>query len=742
MYTNANAYKRTAPPVVIKEGGDEDDEDSGDGRKRGDGSHSDSDISMESNVRWWHSIGDNMTMPERVMGLSVSTRMDADKRLNNEEAVALYTLYQPEPANALFTRTLADHALYPPTPVVNPMSAIITSMNWGAVHDPDTALQLARMYRNAPSPLRVAQERYPTPQLNLVPMPKIPQKYLIARQRQRQAAPTAAVSSSSSSASAAAAASAATPADQAVAVSRPYPEGTFAPFTPSDNDMPRMIASLGVMTGLHYDHGDPLQAEWRWQRAVDDSFERMPRFIGSGAHYEGAAQALDDIARAEHGEYMQRTQGGRPPTTINSAVDAFTTFRALDCEGVVIMGNLVDATLDYEEDEIIQANDAPVYTEHIQYAWHALQRCNAVAARPGAIPTPKPEVDIAANLKHKPMPVYGIAGDKDLLLVGRTGVSLMYRAHEHHRPRNNQEAHGLPRPREYMFPPTLLPSTKAFYINDNIQYYDIAVGDQYRVIVLDTLEVSGLGYTDDGYNPLTQDANRWMAENGYPGYRHETTVRNAHGMLLRQGTLQSVRLPPADLELRKSKSTGGLSQKQLEWLELVLLECRARKQRVVIMSHLLLHPGDAWSDNTELRTPRQPTPSASPGAPQGTHTTAHYLAWNYTEVLRLIDEYSDVVWLCMAGAYPPGYHYVDPLSNVLYYACPSMLTCPEPHVRFGHLQFYADTVRFRVPTAAHSMCAFDITSAKVQKHNKDWERRRVFFYPGNVAPPTAATLRA
>ena len=104
---------------------------------------------------------------------------------------------------------------------------------------------------------------------------------------------------------------------------------------------------------------------------------------------------------------------------------------------------------------------------------------------------------------------------------------------------------------------------------------------------------------------------------------------------------------PLELYPRAEPWNGGCSQQQLKWLEQQLTEAAAEGAEVVVTSHHPLAPGSAPD---------------------------RYLAWNYDEILGIINKYPGVVTVAFAGHYHPGGYCL--LDGVHYVTLEGMVEAP------------------------------------------------------------------
>lgn len=157
-------------------------------------------------------------------------------------------------------------------------------------------------------------------------------------------------------------------------------------------------------------------------------------------------------------------------------------------------------------------------------------------------------------------------------------------------------------------------SSTAPYTSLSPLYYDLDIGGAYRLLMIDTYEISVLGYTDILPQPTPSQLATTFLELENPN-ENKNSPLNLEGR-----------------EKRKVAFNGGLSSRQMEWIRDVLTDCRRLGQSALICSHVTIHH-DACH------------PSA--------------LVWNQDELLDLIHRFKDVVIGCLSGHDHDGGHFVD-----------------------------------------------------------------------------------
>ncbi|KAK2820980.1 hypothetical protein Q5P01_023939 [Channa striata] len=107
---------------------------------------------------------------------------------------------------------------------------------------------------------------------------------------------------------------------------------------------------------------------------------------------------------------------------------------------------------------------------------------------------------------------------------------------------------------------------------------------------------------------------------------------------------------------------GGFSKDQLDWLDSVLSSADEKRERVTIVSHLPVHP---WS------------------------TDPVCLAWNFNELLVIINSHSSVVCF-IAGHDHDGGYYHDTETGVHHLTLEGVIETPPDSNAFGTVSVYED----------------------------------------------------
>ncbi|CAI5510582.1 unnamed protein product [Closterium sp. Naga37s-1] len=176
---------------------------------------------------------------------------------------------------------------------------------------------------------------------------------------------------------------------------------------------------------------------------------------------------------------------------------------------------------------------------------------------------------------------------------------------------------------------------------DNRSYYDFSPFPNFRFVVLDSYDVSLLGWPED----------------------HPHAVK-AREVLERENPNEEKNSPEGleGLNRRFVKFNGGVGEEQLRWLEGVLSECDALGETVVLCCHQPIEP------------------TALP--------TATCLVWNYDEVLAVIHRH-ECVAAVIAGHAHFGAYALD-ARGIHHRILEGAVECPPGTVAFGHVDVYPD----------------------------------------------------
>ena len=110
------------------------------------------------------------------------------------------------------------------------------------------------------------------------------------------------------------------------------------------------------------------------------------------------------------------------------------------------------------------------------------------------------------------------------------------------------------------------------------------------------------------------------------------------------------------VESRWCPFNGGVSDEQLMWLEQVLADSVKKSEKVMLFTHVILHP--------------EATPKGN----------CHTLLWNYDAVLALLGTHKCVRMVFAGHAHSEGYHYCES-SGVHHISLASPLEAPEDLVK-------------------------------------------------------------
>ncbi|WOL04429.1 hypothetical protein Cni_G13150 [Canna indica] len=175
-------------------------------------------------------------------------------------------------------------------------------------------------------------------------------------------------------------------------------------------------------------------------------------------------------------------------------------------------------------------------------------------------------------------------------------------------------------------------------------FYDFVPCREYRFIVLDSYDISALGWPENHPNTL---AAMQILEAKNPNVEKNSPS----GMV--------------GLERRFLKFNGGVGKEQLCWLDSVLQDATEDGQNVIVCSHIPLHPG-----------------ATSPEA----------LLWNYEEVLDVIHRYK-CVKACLAGHEHEGGYVIDS-HGIHHRVFEAALECPPGANAYG----FIDSMRLVIST--------------------------------------------
>lgn len=148
--------------------------------------------------------------------------------------------------------------------------------------------------------------------------------------------------------------------------------------------------------------------------------------------------------------------------------------------------------------------------------------------------------------------------------------------------------------------------------------------------------------------------------------REETSEQytKAMNIIKQYNKNEDLNCPPLfnGLNVRFSKFNGGFSKNQLDWLDSVLSSTDEKHEKVIIVSHLPVHPFS---------------------------TDATCLAWNFDELLAIIGSHSSVVCF-IAGHDHDGGYYHDKKTGVHHLTLEGVIETPPNSNAFGTVSVYED----------------------------------------------------
>ncbi|XP_042561502.1 manganese-dependent ADP-ribose/CDP-alcohol diphosphatase [Clupea harengus] len=175
---------------------------------------------------------------------------------------------------------------------------------------------------------------------------------------------------------------------------------------------------------------------------------------------------------------------------------------------------------------------------------------------------------------------------------------------------------------------------------DEFYAYHFSPTPNFRFVVLDAYDLSVIG-----------------REQASEKYKQSLKLLKEHN------NKEDLNHPPvfSGLEQRFVKFNGGFSQDQLEWLDKVLSEADEAQEKVTVASHLPVHP-----DSTDPIC----------------------LAWNYSEVLSILQSHRSVVCFMAGHDHDGGYH--RDASGIHYLTLEGVIETPPESNAFGTMHVYAD----------------------------------------------------
>ncbi|GBF93106.1 hypothetical protein Rsub_05717 [Raphidocelis subcapitata] len=172
-------------------------------------------------------------------------------------------------------------------------------------------------------------------------------------------------------------------------------------------------------------------------------------------------------------------------------------------------------------------------------------------------------------------------------------------------------------------------------------YYSAPLGPGWRLIALDTTDVSLFGHEEG--TPNAAEARRWLG--AHPTSEHP----NAQTW------------------------NGGLSAQQFAWLRAELAAAKAEGQRAVVACHHPLAPGSA---------------------------PAHYLAWDHAAIRAALESAPGTAAFALTGHYHPGG--ACEVNGIHYVTLEGLVEASTGSNAFAFVDFFADRVEIRGHGAATS----------------------------------------
>ncbi|KAK7302151.1 hypothetical protein RJT34_13032 [Clitoria ternatea] len=177
---------------------------------------------------------------------------------------------------------------------------------------------------------------------------------------------------------------------------------------------------------------------------------------------------------------------------------------------------------------------------------------------------------------------------------------------------------------------------------DGCAYYDFSPVPEYRFVILDSYDISAIGWPED--HPKALEAVKVL--------RDKNPNEDKNSPINLEGP-----------ERRFLMFNGGVGKEQMKWLDGVLQEATKLKQKVVVCCHLPLDPGAA---------------------------TEEALLWNFDEVMNLIHRYN-CVKVCLAGHDHKGGYSIDS-HGIHHRVLEAALECPPGTDAFGNVEVYDDRI--------------------------------------------------
>jgi len=177
-------------------------------------------------------------------------------------------------------------------------------------------------------------------------------------------------------------------------------------------------------------------------------------------------------------------------------------------------------------------------------------------------------------------------------------------------------------------------------------YYSFKLSSGWRIVVLDSYDVATIA---GGPGEIQEDALK-LCQNNNPNNISEGG-----------NFFKGLQGP----ESRWSPFNGALGSAQLSWLESVLKSASLTGEKLVVFSHVILHPEATHNGN------------------------CHTLLWNYDTVLNVFLKYPNCVKLVICGHSHHSGYFLDPVSRIHHVTIASPLEAGESaEETFGMLELH------------------------------------------------------
>ncbi|XP_063077273.1 manganese-dependent ADP-ribose/CDP-alcohol diphosphatase-like [Engraulis encrasicolus] len=177
--------------------------------------------------------------------------------------------------------------------------------------------------------------------------------------------------------------------------------------------------------------------------------------------------------------------------------------------------------------------------------------------------------------------------------------------------------------------------------NHDFYAYHFSPAPKFRFVLIDSYDMAIIGHDESSAK-----------------YQHSLKYLKNHN------SNEDLNCPPAlsGLELRFAKFNGGFSQDQLRWLDEVLTKADEMQEKVTIASHLPVHP---------------------------LATEPMSLAWNYPELLSLLQAHRSVVCYMAGHDHEGGYHR-DETTGIHHLTLEGVVETPPDSQAYGTVYVYED----------------------------------------------------